>query len=82
MQRIDAKKYKTRHDCLRKVIIGELWKKSKFDHTTKWYKHKLEFVLENEMHKVLWDFEIQTDHLIPGRRPDLIIIKDKREAVE
>ena len=29
-----------------------------------------EFVLENETHKHLWDFEIQTDHLISARRPD------------
>ena len=31
-------------------------------------------VLENDSHKLLWDFNIQTDHLIPARRPDLIII--------
>ena len=29
--------------------------------------HNLEFVLENEMHEVLWDFEIQADHLILAR---------------
>ena len=29
-------------------------------------------------HTLLWDFNIQTDHLIPARRLDLIIIK-KRE---
>ena len=29
-----------------------------------------ESVLENETHKILWDFEIQTDHLISARRPD------------
>ena len=29
--------------------------------------HKPESVLENEMHKIPWDFEIQTDHLIPAR---------------
>ena len=28
-------------------------------------------------HKLLWDFNIQTDHLIPARRPDLIIINKK-----
>ena len=27
-------------------------------------------VLENDSHKLLWDFDIQTDHLIPTRRPD------------
>ena len=32
-------------------------------------------VLENDSHKLLWDFNIQTGHLIPARRPDIIIIK-------
>ena len=36
-----------------------------------------EFVLENETHKLLWDFEIQTDHLISARRPDLQIVSNK-----
>ena len=36
-------------------------------------------VLENATHKLLWDFNIQTDHLIPARRPDLIIIKKKKK---
>ena len=32
-------------------------------------------VLENDTHKLLWDYDIQTDHLISARRSDLIIIK-------
>ena len=37
-------------------------------------------VLENDTHKPLWGFDLQTDHLIWARRPDLtiIIIKKKR----
>ena len=35
-------------------------------------------VLENDSHKLLWDFNIQTDHLIPARRPDFIIINKKK----
>ena len=35
-------------------------------------------VLENYTHKLLWDFDVQTDHLIAARRPDLIIIKKKK----
>ena len=31
-------------------------------------------VLENDTHKLLWDFGVQTDHLISARRPDLILI--------
>ena len=36
-------------------------------------------VLENETHKLLWDFNIQTDCQILARRPNLIIINKKRE---
>ena len=35
-------------------------------------------VLKNETHKLLWDFEIQTDHLISARRPDLNVEKKKK----
>ena len=37
-------------------------------------------VLENDSHKLLWDFNIQTDHLIPARRQDLIIINKKKRT--
>ena len=36
-------------------------------------------VPENDTHKLLWDFNIQTDHLILARRPDLIIINKKKK---
>ena len=61
------------------MIQWELCKRSKFYHTIKWYMHKPESVRENEMHKVLWDFEIQIDPLILARGPDLVLInKQKR----
>ena len=37
-------------------------------------------VLENNTHKLLWDFDIHTDHLISSRRPDLIIINKKKRT--
>ena len=40
--------------------------------------HYPEPVLENDSHKLLWNFNIQTDHLIPARRPDLIIINKRK----
>ena len=45
----------------------------------KWYMHNPAPVLENDTHKLLWDFDIQTDHLISTRRPELIIIKKKKK---
>ena len=35
-------------------------------------------ILENDTHKLLWDFDILTDHLISARRPVLIIINKKK----
>ena len=60
-----------------KVIHIERCMKFKFDLTNKWYMHNPTSVLENETHQLLLDFEIQTDHLISARRPDLIIIHKK-----
>ena len=52
-------------------------KKSKFDHTNKWYMHNPKSILENQIHELLRDFEIQTDHLILAGRPDLVMINNK-----
>ena len=42
--------------------------------------HKLEAVIENEMHRILWDFEIQIDHSNLTRKPDLVFIKKKKRT--
>ena len=70
--KLAQKEYKARHDW-------EMYKKFQFEHTNKWYMHNPAPVLENDTHKLLWDFDIQTDHLIPARRPDLIIINKKKK---
>ena len=77
--KISTAEYKAKHDWVGKVIHWEMCKKFKFDHTNKLYMHNPASVLENAMHKLLWDFNIQTDHLIPARRPDLIIINKKEK---
>ena len=38
---------------------------------------KPESILENEMHKSLWDFKIKTYHLISARQLDLVIVNNK-----
>ena len=77
--KLAKREYKARHDLVGKVIHLEMCKKFQFDHTNKWYMHNPAPVLENDSHKLLWDFNIQTDHLIPARRPDLIIINKKKK---
>ena len=39
-------------------------------------------VLENNTNKLLWDFDVHTDHLISARRPDLIIINKNRRILK
>ena len=41
-------------------------RKFQFNHTNKWYMHNSAPVQENDSHKLLWDFNIQTDYLIPA----------------
>ena len=80
--KLEQREFKTRPDWVGKVIHWELCKLFEFDHTNKCYIHNQESVLENETHKFLWDFKTQTDHLIPDRRPDLVIVNKKREPAE
>ena len=61
--KLAQKQYKSRHDRVGKVINRELCKRLKFDDSDKRYMHKPESTLENEAHKILEDFEIQTDQL-------------------
>ena len=43
--------------------------------------HNPASVLENHTHKLLWDFDIQTDHLISVRSTNLIIINTKKKRI-
>ena len=36
-------------------------------------------VRENDIHKLQWDIDIKTDHIISNKKQDLIIINKKRE---
>ena len=53
-------------------------RKCNFEAGNKWYEHEPERLLENEDYKILWDFTIQSDHVIGVRRPDLVGV-DKKE---
>ena len=46
-------KTQTKHNWVGKMILWDLWKKFRFDHTNKLYMHNPESVLENETHEIL-----------------------------
>ena len=65
--KLAQKEYKSRYDWIGKMVMCK-----------KWYMPNPEAVLENDSHEFLWDLNIQTNHLISARRPDLIIINKKK----
>ena len=77
--KLTQKENNSRHDWVGKEIHWELCKKLKFRHTNKWYMHNSYSVQENEMHKLLWDVEIQTHHQSQDRRLDRVISKKKKK---
>ena len=76
--KLAQKEYKRRHDNFGKIVHWKLAKKCGFEVSDKWFEHEAESVLENEDYKILWDFSIQTDHVIEARRPDVVLV-DKKE---
>ena len=79
--KLAQKEYKTRHDLVGKVIHWEMCKKLKFDYTNKWHMHNPASLLMNETHKLLGDFNIQTNYLIAARRACLIIINKSEKNI-
>ena len=67
--KLAQKECKARHDWVGKAIHREMCKKFKYDQTHKWYMLNLAPILENDTHKLLWDFDIHTDHLVSARNP-------------
>ena len=55
------------------MVVVNLHRKCNFEAGDKWYEHEPESFLENEDYEILWDFSIQTDHVIEARRPDLVV---------
>ena len=68
------KDYKRRHDKVCLNLHWNLCKKYGISVEERWYHHKPEAVIENQIVKLLWDFNIQTDRKIEHRRPDIVVV--------
>ena len=78
--KLAQKEYIRRHDNLGKIVHWKLTRKYDFEAGDKWHEHEPGSILENEDYKILWDFCIQTDHVIEAQRPDLVLV-DKKERI-
>ena len=76
------KEYKRRHDWIGRKIHWEVCRKYGLDTKDRWYEHEPQAVCENENYKILWDFSIQTDHVIEARRPDMTTIDKKNNKCQ
>ncbi|XP_063595812.1 uncharacterized protein LOC134772704 [Penaeus indicus] len=72
-KKMAQKEYKRRHDNVARIVHWHLCKKYNLERTEKWYEHAPEGVVENDEVKLLWDVNIQCDHLIEARRPDIVV---------
>ena len=73
-KKLAQKEYKQRHDNIARIVHLKLCQKFGLVDEVKCYNHKPTSVVENDRVKMLWDFNIQTDHVIQHRRPDIVVL--------
>ena len=77
-EKLTQKYYKQwRHDKVAQILHWNLCKKYDLQAATKFYDHVPEKVSENDLVKILWDFNIQTDKKLEHNKPD-ITLQDKK----
>ena len=80
-KKLPQNEYKKRHDNIARIVHLKLCRKFGLVDKVKWYNHKPVSVVENDRVKVLWDFNIQTDHVFQHRRSDIVVLyKTEREC--
>ena len=52
------------------------------DISVAWYNNEPLSVIENDVIKVLWDFDIQTDKHVVSNRPDIVIVDKKKKSLK
>ena len=80
--KLAQQEYKRRHDNVARVGHWDLLGKCGFSRGDKWFEHQPETALENNDDKLLWDYNIQTDHQISARRPDLAVINKQEQTCQ
>ena len=73
--------YKRRHDTVAKTLHWKICKEYNLPSSDKWYEHTPEKVVENNRAKILWDYDVRTDHRIQARKPDLILVNKENQKV-
>ena len=72
---LTQREYKRRHDQVCLNIHLALCKKYGVKVCERWYEHKVESVVENDIVKILWNVCIQVDRQIEHRRSDIVVME-------
>ena len=81
-KKIAQMEYLSRHNNGASIVHRSICQSFQLPVHSKRWLHKPDTVCQNEDAKILWDMDIQTDRVIPARRPDIIVMDQKRrEAV-
>ena len=75
------KKYKKRHDKVCLNIHWALSKKYGVKVCERWYEHKVESVIENDIVKILWDVCIQVHSQIEHWRSDIVVMENMNKCL-
>ena len=74
--------YKRSHDNVARTVHWDLTRKCGFQRGDRWFEHVPESVLENDNYKLMWDCNIQTDHDIKARRPDMVVVNKREQTCQ
>ena len=73
--------YKKRHDTVARAVHWNLCKKYQMPCSNKWYEHQQQPVTENENAKLLCEYGIRADRVIPAHQPNLTIVDKTNNKV-
>ena len=73
-KKLTQREFKQRHVNIAKAVYWKLWKKYHLEKKDTWYEHAPDSVSENDEVKLLWEVNIQCDHVIEARRPDSVVV--------
>jgi len=77
-----ASMYKRRYDSIARIIHWTLSKRFILDVCGNYWNHEPQSVSQNSQVKLLWDFNIYTDHVLSALQPDILMVDKHNNTVE
>ena len=73
-QKLAGSEYLKRHNAVAAIVHKNICQEYGIETPEQVWLHNPEAVAENEKVKILWNFEVRTDHRIHHRRPEIVIV--------